>query len=565
MLFQLNITDFAIIKHLDLSLREGLNTVSGETGAGKSIIINAINLILGGRSSADLIRTGCDEAVVEGLFVFPDNPPGLNKILVEEGISFDNELLIKRIISREGRNKVFVNGSLSTLQMLSRLGPRLISISGQYEHQLLLRPDNHLFLLDDFSGLEDERVGLGGIFGRYQSLKEELRAMEKEIVAQKERGELVRFQIQEIEATNPIPGEDEILADEKSRLQHAEELLGIVSEGYQTLYEKDDSVLASVARCTKSMEKGAGIDRELGSIRDSLAEIAVQVEDASFALRDFRKAIQIDPQRLEQVLERLEILTRLKRKYGATLEDVLQFKDELASKMFDLEENRAKRAKLREELQEAQVELMQRARILSKKRRKGADVFKEAVEKELHQLHMKETEFEVRFEDQPDAEGDGTEGGIERMRPDGFDRVEFMISPNPGEELRPLIKIASGGELSRIMLAIKTILSRTASVETIVFDEVDSGVSGATAEVVGEKIFSLAGYHQIVCITHLPQIACQGETHFLVSKEIKNGRTGATIAELSPEERVQEIARLLAGREVTPRAVAHAEEMLKRN
>ncbi|MBW2204094.1 MAG: DNA repair protein RecN, partial [Deltaproteobacteria bacterium] len=488
-----------------------------------------------------------------------------NKILVEEGISFDNELLIKRIISREGRNKVFVNGSLSTLQMLSRLGPRLISISGQYEHQLLLRPDNHLFLLDDFSGLEDERVGLGGIFGRYQSLKEELRAMEKEIVAQKERGELVRFQIQEIEATNPVPGEDEILADEKSRLQHAEELLGIVSEGYQTLYEKDDSVLASVARCTKSMEKGAGIDRELGSIRDSLAEIAVQVEDASFALRDFRKAIQIDPQRLEQVLERLEILTRLKRKYGATLEDVLQFKDELASKMFDLEENRAKRAKLREELQEAQVELMQRARILSKKRRKGADVFKEAVEKELHQLHMKETEFEVRFEDQPDAEGDGTEGGIERMRPDGFDRVEFMISPNPGEELRPLIKIASGGELSRIMLAIKTILSRTASVETIVFDEVDSGVSGATAEVVGEKIFSLAGYHQIVCITHLPQIACQGETHFLVSKEIKNGRTGATIAELSPEERVQEIARLLAGREVTPRAVAHAEEMLKRN
>jgi len=565
MLFQLNITDFAIIKHLDLSLREGLNTVSGETGAGKSIIINAINLILGGRSSADLIRTGCDEAVVEGLFVFPDNPPGLNKMLVEEGISFDGELLIKRIISREGRNKVFINGSLATLQILSRLGPRLISISGQYEHQLLLRPDNHLYLLDDFSGLEDERVGLGRLFDRYQSLKEELKGIEKEIVAKRERGELVRFQIQEIEATNPVPGEDETLADEKSRLQHAEELLGIVSDGYQNLYEKDDSVLASVARCTKAMEKGAGIDRELGSIGDSLAEIALQVEDASFALRDFKKAIQIDPQRLEQVLERLEVLTRLKRKYGATLEDVLQFKDELASKMFDLEENRAKRTELTRELQEAEAELMQEAGILSKKRIKGADVFKEAVEKELDQLHMKETEFEVRFEDQYDAEGDGAERGIDRMRPDGLDRVEFMISPNPGEELRPLSKIASGGELSRIMLAIKTILSRTASVETIVFDEVDSGVSGATAEVVGEKISSLAGYHQIVCISHLPQIACQGETHFLVKKEIKNGRTGTTIAELSSEERVYEIARLLAGREVTPRAVAHAEDMLRRN
>ena len=563
MLFQLNIINFAIIKHLDLSLRDGLNTVSGETGAGKSIIINAINLILGGRSSADLIRTGCDEAVVEGLFVFPDNPPGLNKMLAGEGISFDGELLIKRVISREGRNKVFINGSLSTLQTLSRLGPGLISISGQYEHQLLLRPDNHLYLIDDFSRLEDDRVGLGRLFDRYQSLKDELKAIEKEIVSQKERGELARFQIQEIETANPVPGEDEILADEKSRLQHAEELLGIVSEGYQTLYEKDDSVLSSVARCTKTMEKGAGIDRELGSIRDSLAEIAVQVEDVSFALRDFKKVVQIDPQRLEQVLERLEVLTGLKRKYGAKLEDVLQFKDALASKMFYLEENRAKRAELTRELEEAETELMKRAGILSEKRKKGAAVFKEAVEKELHQLHMKETEFEVRFEDQSDAEDDGAEGGIGRIRPEGIDRVEFMISPNPGEELRPLSRIASGGELSRIMLAIKTILSRTASVETIVFDEVDSGVSGATAEVVGEKISSLAGYHQIVCITHLPQIACQGETHFLVKKEIKDGRTGAAISELSPEERVQEIARLLAGREVTPRAVAHAREMLR--
>jgi len=563
MLFQLNITDFAIIKHLDLSLRDGLNTVSGETGAGKSIIINAINLMLGGRSSADLIRTGCNEAVVEGLFVFPDNSNGLDEMLGEEGISFDGELLIKRVISLEGRNKVFINGSLATLQILSRLGPRLISISGQYEHQLLLRPDYHLYLLDDFSGLEDERVGLGRLFDRSQSLKEGLRAIEKEIVEQRERGDLVRFQIREIETANPIPGEDELLADEKSRLQHAEELLEIVSGGYQTLYEKDDSVLTSVARCTKAMDKGAGIDRELTPIRDSLAEIAVGIEDVSFALRDFKKAIRIDPQRLEEVVERLEALRRLKRKYGVTLEDVLQFKDELASKMFDLEKNRANRAELTRKLQEAQAELMQEASILSEKRRKGANGFKEAVEKELHQLHMKETEFEVRFEDQPDTEGDGVERGIECIRPDGLDRVEFMISPNPGEELRPLSKIASGGELSRIMLAIKTILSVAASVETIVFDEVDSGVSGATAEVVGEKISSLAAYHQIVCITHLPQIACQGETHFLVKKEIADGRTEATIAELSSEERVQEIARLLAGREITPQAVANAREMLR--
>ncbi|MBU0988942.1 MAG: DNA repair protein RecN, partial [Proteobacteria bacterium] len=392
MLVQLIITDFAIIKHLDLSLREGLNTLSGETGAGKSIIINAINLILGGRSSADLIRTGCDEAVVEGLFVFPGNRV-LNGMLGEAGISFDGELLIKRIISREGRNKVFINGSLSTLQILARLGPRLISISGQHEHQLLLRPDNHLYLLDDFSGLEEERVGLGKLFDRCQLLREEIRGIEKNISEQKEREDLTLFQIQEIETAKPVPGEDDLLSGEKMRLQHAEELLEVASNGYQTLYENYDSVLSSVARCTKSMEKGAEIAGELAPIRDSLAEIEVRIEDVSFALRDFQKEIQVDPQRLEQVVERLETLKRLKRKYGATLEDVLRLKDELGAKIFDLKGKLKRVDELTKKLQEMQGELMQKAVTLSQKRRKGADDFKVAVEKELHQLHMKETVF----------------------------------------------------------------------------------------------------------------------------------------------------------------------------
>ncbi len=564
MLAQLIITDFAIIKHLDLSLRKGLNILSGETGAGKSIIINAINLILGGRSSADLIRTGCDEAVVEGLFALPD-APGLSEVLGEAGIFFDGELLIKRIISREGRNKVFINGSLATLQILARLGPRLISVSGQYEHQLLLRPDNHLYLLDDFSGLEDARAGVGKLFDEYQSLREEIKAIEQEIAAQKEREELTLFQIREIEMAHPVPGEDELLEGEKRRLQHAEDLLEIASNGYQTLYEKDDSVLSSVAVCTKRLEKGAEIAGELGPIKASLAEIETQIEDVSFALRDFQKSIQVDPQRLERVVERLDLLNTLKRKYGGTLEDVLGLKDELASKMFDLEGKIESLGALKKKWQEVQSELMQRAGTLSRKRRKGANDFRVAVEKELRQLHMKETLFKVRFEDLPVGEGDPAETGIKDVRPDGLDRVEFMISPNPGEALRPLSKIASGGELSRIMLAIRTILSRTASVETVVFDEVDSGVSGATAEVVGEKIASLAAYHQIVCITHLPQIACQGETHFLVRKEITDGRTEASISGLSPEARVQEIARLLGGREITSRAVAHAEELLRRS
>ena len=562
MLFQLNITDFAIIEHLELSLREGLNTISGETGAGKSIIINAINLILGGRSSADLIRTGCEQAVVEGLFVFPRTPPDLGSILEQEGIPLGNELLIRRIVSREGRNKVFINGSLATLHTLSRLGPRLISISGQYEHQLLLKPDNHLSLLDSFSGLQEERDRVGRLYAGFQSLKQRILSLEEEITRQREREDLARFQIQEIEAASPMPGEEEDLMEEMNRLQHAEELLEIVSDGYQTLYERDDSVLASVARCGREMDRGAGMDPKLGPVGEALSEIAVQIEDAAFALRDLEKTIEIDPRRLEEVAERLEVLKRLKRKYGGTLEDVLRFKADLRSRIFDMEKADQERADLEGKLEEIRKDLMDAALDLSRKRKNGAHAFKAAVEMELHQLHMEKTEFEVRFEDAPVEEENES---LERVGPEGLDRVEFMISPNPGEELRPLSKIASGGELSRIMLAVKTILSRTASVETVIFDEVDAGISGATAEVVGEKIASLAAYHQILCITHLPQIACQGETHFLVKKEVSSGRTAATISQLDPEERVREIARLLGGKEITQRAMAHAEDMLSRN
>jgi DNA repair protein RecN (Recombination protein N) len=563
MLVHLVITDFAIIKHLDLSLREGLNILSGETGAGKSIIINAINLILGGRSSADLIRTGCSEAVVEGLFALPHNP-GLAELLEDAGISFDGELLIKRTISREGRNRVFINGSLATLQTLSRLGPRLISISGQYAHQLLLKPENHLYLLDDFSGLEDERVELGTLFDRYHVLKGEITSLEAEIRSQKEREELTRFQIQEIEMAGPVLGEDDLLEEEMRRLQHAEELLEIASNGYQTLYEDQDSALSSVALCVKALEKGSKIAPELVSVKASLADIEAQIEDVSFALRDFRESVQVDPHRLNQVVERLDLLKKLKRKYGATIEDILRFEDTLASMMFDLEGKVQDIGQLKQKLKELESELLTRAETLSRKRRNGAEDFRTAVETELRQLHMKDTQFRVQFE-VPQNKDAAAEGPcMAEMGPDGRDRIEFMISPNIGEELRPLSKIASGGELSRIMLAIRTILSRTTSVETVIFDEVDAGISGATAEVVGEKIASLAAYHQIVCITHLPQIASQGPTHFVVRKEVMNGRTEAAISELGPDARVQEIARLLGGRDITPRALAHAREMLQR-
>jgi DNA repair protein RecN (Recombination protein N) len=561
MLVQLSISNFAIIKHLEITLGTGLNVLSGETGAGKSIIINAMNLILGGRAAADLIRSGCKEAGVEALFSFPEKRL-LSEMLSDFGLPFDGELLIKRTIFREGRNRILINGSMATLQMLSRVGTLLISISGQHEHQLLLKPENHLYVLDDFGLFSDERFELGEVFARYQSLKEEINVLEVEIREIEERQELSRFQIQEIERAGLSPGEDERLTEERRRLKHAKELLAIVSEGYQALYEGNDSVLSSVSRSTKRMDRGAQIDIRLGSLRDTLADIALRVEDVAFALRDFQKAVNMDPHRMEEVDERLELLYGLKRKYGATLEDVLKYKDTLASTMCDLDEKRKRLDHLKSERQELETELLERARALSKKRRKAAKSLEKAVERELKHLHMVETRFSVKFDEVRDGGGERAQDTFKAIRGEGVDRVEFMIAPNVGEESRPLSRIASGGELSRIMLALKTILAGTASVETIIFDEVDSGISGATAEVIGEKLLKLAEYHQIVCITHLPQIASQGNTHFLVSKEVIDGRTQTIISGLDPEARVWEIARLLGGREITPSAVAHARQML---
>lgn len=554
MLAQLNITHFAIIEQLNLSLHSGLNTLSGETGAGKSIIINAIHLIRGGRSSADLIRTGCEEAVVEALFLLPGQT-GLKEILEEFGIPFEDELLIKRIITREGRNRVLINGALATLQMLNRIGPQLISVSGQHEHQVLLRPENHLFLLDGFSGLEEELQAYRQRFAEWRQLQQKIRDLERDLAARKDRLEMSLFQVQEIDGARLTVGEDESLLEERNRLQHAGDLMEIASEGYNLLYEQGESALSSIARCLQGVERGAQLDKALVPIREALQDLTARVEDTAFALRDFEKTVETDPQRLEQVIERLDAIGRLKRKYGKTIEDILRFREETAQRLARLEKADEERGALLKGEQQLREKLTEQAGSLSLKRKQGAIRFEAAVEQTLQSLHMQETRFRVAFET-PSDNGVG-------LGPDGQDQVEFLIAPNVGEELRPLARIASGGELSRILLAVKTILARTGSVETLVFDEVDAGVSGATAQVVGEKLASLAEYHQVLCITHLPQIASQGQAHYRVQKEVAGGRTRTTISLLDPEARVQEIARLLGGRHITEKGLAHARDLLK--
>ena len=562
MLTQLTISNFAIISRLDISFKPGLNILSGETGAGKSIIINAVNLILGGRASADLIRSGANEAQVEALFSFPEHPI-LSALLPDLGLPFQGELLIKRTLSREGRNKIRINDSMATLQTLSKIGATLISISGQHEHQLLLRPDNHLFLLDDFGGLTPERLELNESFRQYQSLKEGLKRLERGIKEDEERQELTRFQMKEIETAHIKEGEDTFLEEERKRLRHAEELRESVAESYERLYEKGDSVLSDLSHCIKRLEKGAEVDRRLSGIKEALVKAKVELEETALEIRDLRKTITADPARLEEVEERLQLLNRLKRKYGPSLEDVRRLRDTLSQSVDNLDQKKAELERILETLKDKERDIIEKATHLSRKRRGVAQVLEKSVKSEMGLLDMGGTQFEVRFHTQGAVGEKDPESAMGEINADGQDRVEFMLSPNVGEELRPLSRIASGGELSRIMLAMKTILARTASVETLVFDEVDSGIGGATAEVVGEKLQSLAAYHQILCITHLPQIASKGHTHFLVQKRVRDKRTQTLISELDAEARVKEIARLLGGKVVSPEALAHAKEMMR--
>jgi len=561
MLIQLTISNFAIIGHLEIHFKPGLNILSGETGAGKSIIINAVNLILGGRASAELIRSGADEARVEALFQVPFPSP-VSSLLEEIDVPFHGELLIKRHISREGRNRIMINGSMATLQMLSKLGQRMISISGQHEHQLLLKPDNHLALLDDFAGLGQERESLSSAFSAYQSLKEERDALQKEIREKEERQDLARFQREEIQKAALRSGEDASLEAEKKRMLHAEKLMEELREAYGVLYEQDHSVLSGLSQCLRRLEKSADIEERLKGIVTALDAAKAEIQESAMALRELQRGIVIDPQRLEEVEERLQLIHKMKRKYGPSIEEILQLQERLAEMVGSLDQRKGELGRLESRIEEAEKTLVSKATLLSGKRREAARRFEDSVKEELALLSLGGTRFEVQFQDPPEALKAGRAELMKKLRPEGLDRAEFMLSPNVGEELKPLSRIASGGELSRIMLAMKTILARTSSVETIVFDEVDSGIGGATAEVVGDKLRSLAAFHQILCITHLPQIASKGMTHFMVEKQVVEGRTRTVISELSHEDRVREIARLLGGKKVTQKAVAHARELL---
>ncbi len=562
MLTELSIKNFAIIDDLNIRFSDGLTILSGETGAGKSIIINAVNLILGTRASSALIRTGADTARLEAVFtIFRESEAA--KIMAENGIDYEKGLIIRRIIAKNNRHKIYINDKPGTNSLLKSITGNLASISGQHAHQKLLDEAVHLHILDRFGELEplikDYKKCFDGILPLIKRL-DELKYIE---ARQKEHTELLNFQKNEIEKAGIKPKEDEKLEKELLILKNSEALYKSVFECIHELYDGDNAVIEKLSNVRKILEKAGNIDSALFSFAKGIEESIFQTEEIVDDLRDYKDKISMDQRRMEEIEERLDFLFRLKRKYGDSLDNVLKHLEEIKKQLGTIENISDNIKILEDKLDKKHKTLSKKALGLSKRRKKIARILAKAVEKELADLKMAGTSFAVKTEpavspsDNPYLMISGVP-----MTETGIDRAAFMIAPNPGEDLKPLSAIVSGGELSRVVLALKAILAKTDSVETIIFDEVDAGIGGAVAETVGRKIASLAKYHQVICITHLPQIAKFADHHFRISKKAVKGRTITRIKPLNEKERIEEIARMLGGEKLTVATMEHAKEML---
>jgi len=563
MLKELNIKNFAIIDQLRVEFAPGLCVFTGETGAGKAIVVDALNLALGERASADLIRTGCQEAVVEAAFEL--NSRGTKEIislLNEQGIEANpgEDLIVRRVLSAAGKNKVYINGSLANLNTLAALGAGLADIHGQHEHQSLLSLERQLELLDSFGGLEGLRDEVAVEYRRLNDIRARCGELEAGERDRAQREELLRYQKNEIESSMLKPGEDEELEHSRKVMAHSEKLAALSAMVDEVLYSSDDSVLANLKKAMNGLRDIVTIDPRLAGALDLCESGRAQIEEASREIASYHNEAEFDPKRLEQIGDRLDLIQKLKKKYGATIEEIIAFGEKAAAELARMEQSGEEIERLKSEAEAVRFGLTDKAHQLTKKRKAAAKELHRKVEDELGHLGMKKTTFSVQLAQEA---GEDTLDGF-RVGPRGADHVEFLISPNPGEEPKSLARIASGGELSRIMLALKTILVEGDSIPTLVFDEVDAGIGGAVAEEVGKKLRRVAAKRQVFCITHLPQIASLATSHYGVVKSVKNDRTSTEVRLLDGRERVDEIARMLGGKTITEATIKHAEEMIAR-
>ena len=563
MLQELSIKNFAIIDDIHMSFSEGLTILSGETGAGKSIIINAVNLLLGSRATANLVRTGCDAAELEAVFQIAISSKA-SDIMKKNGFEPEEGLLIRRVISKNTRHRIYINGRLATILQLSSITENLASISGQHAHQGLLKEDQHLLILDMFGGLIPIRDQVSRIFHDMLPLIQKLNDLKSLKNRQAEHHELLEFQQKEIIEASIQPGEDADLELERLRLKNRTYLAQAVQDSLDALYDSQGAAIERLVTIKQHLDKAAEIDTELSNAGKNLADTIYHLEDLSEELRIYLKKIEIDENRLDIVEARLDTLNKLKRKYGKSLDDVLSHLASIEREISEMDNMEDNISDFREKLSNAHNTLVSQAEKLSQKRKQAAISLAKKVEKELDTLKMPQTKFKVQLQSIPVDKHTNPyfTTGKKVINENGIDRATFLISPNIGEPLKSFSSIVSGGELSRVVLALKAILAKSEAVETIVFDEVDAGISGSVGEVIGKKLSSLARYHQIICITHLPQIAKFGDYHFRISKRVSNGRTKTSINLLSKKERVEEIARMLGGEKITQATLNHAHEMM---
>jgi len=554
MLCELRITNLALIAELQIQFGPSLTVLTGETGAGKSIILQAINLLYG-EPAKSWVRSGAEVAVVEALFDCPAENP-LHGWLREQGFDAEGMVILKRVVAATGTSRYYINGGLATARMVAEAAENLISIASQHDHQQLLSRSFQLDFLDDFGDLHPLRQQVGELYGRWSALREKQEELRRQEADKEQRRDFLAFQLREIEEAAVVAGEDELLGQEKQRLRAAGDLARLGGASYELLSGRITDTLSEVRR---NLQQMATLDVTLAELAEEIAGPSYQLEEGVLRLRTYLDELIDDPTRLDEITERIDTLQKLKRKYGPTLDEVISFGQGVAEELSGLDKMDRELADLDGELLAVATELTAAGRELSGERRLASQRLIAAVIAELRALCLEKAVFGVDFSGN---DGEADLGTIGRK---GWDHPEFMFSANLGEPLKPLAKVASGGELSRLMLALKGLLASHYQVGTVVFDEIDAGISGQTAEAVARKIRNLASHHQVLCITHLPQIAAAADDHFTVSKSLVDDRTQTTIDRLAPAERVGELARMLDGDSATAKTRAYAEELLNKN
>ncbi|MBI2153476.1 MAG: DNA repair protein RecN [Candidatus Rokubacteria bacterium] len=564
MLRELRVMRFAVIEEVTVPFAPGLNVLTGETGAGKSILIDALLLLLGARAHPDVIRSDSDSATVEAVF---DVDPGgeISSVLGEAGHSAeDGQLIVRRELSRGGRSRAFVNDTPATVGLLERLGDRLVEIHGQHEHQLLMEPARPLELLDRFAGAEAGRDDVAALVGRWEAARQELERLRTAERDRAQKEDLYRFQLSEIDGARLTAGEEEDLRLERQRLQHAERLTQGLAEVTRLLYDDTESAMARVARASRMLGELAKLDPALAAAGEPLESAQAHLEEAVEQARRLRDRLVFEPGRLEEIDARLDALTKLKRKYGESVEAILRYREQVAADLERLDRHDELVAEQEAAFASLATEAGRAALVLSAAREKAAGRLEGLIQRELRALGMEKAQFRVVLTREPAVPG-GLSAGPDnsRVTPRGLEAAQFLLSTNPGEELKPLSRVISGGELSRTMLGIKVILAAADRVPTLVFDEVDAGIGGRIAEVVGQKLRQTARSRQVLCVTHLAQIAAYADQHVLVTKTVTGKRTRTTVEPLSADARVGELARMLGGERLTETALKHARELYR--